>query len=137
MAPRSPSFPVPLTLAIPSPQVCVEMGYALHCKRPEQIILAQQQRDDLSAQFPFEVPAAQRLIFKGDQGFEKPTEADGDGPTSALQPVLDTLSTELSQEKNLSPGFSPLWSSVAEPTPACGHPSREGRCLNHLRVKTL
>jgi hypothetical protein len=58
-------LPGPPALAIPSPQVCVEMGYALHCKRPEQIILAQQQRDDLSAQFPFEVPAAQRLIFKG------------------------------------------------------------------------
>ena len=58
-------LPGPPALAIPSPQVCVETGYALHCKRPEQIILAQQQRDDLSTQFPFEVPVAQRLIFKG------------------------------------------------------------------------
>ncbi|WP_008318751.1 hypothetical protein [Leptolyngbya sp. PCC 6406] len=58
-------IPGPPPLAIPSPQVCVEMGYALQCKRPEQIILAQQTRSDLLGQFPFELPAAQRLIFDG------------------------------------------------------------------------
>lgn len=57
--------PGPPALAIPSPQVCVELGYALQCKRPEQIILAQQTRPDIRGQFPFEVPAAQRLIFDG------------------------------------------------------------------------
>ncbi|MGD1904661.1 MAG: hypothetical protein ACFB0C_01555 [Leptolyngbyaceae cyanobacterium] len=49
---------------LPSPQVCVELGYALQCKRPEQILLVQQERADLPGQFPFEVPAAQRLLFK-------------------------------------------------------------------------
>ncbi|MGB7250194.1 MAG: hypothetical protein WBC73_14740, partial [Phormidesmis sp.] len=38
---------------IPSPKVCVEMGYALQCKRSEQIILAQMERSDLPGQFPF------------------------------------------------------------------------------------
>ncbi|MEO1396622.1 MAG: hypothetical protein AAFV90_27375 [Cyanobacteria bacterium J06634_5] len=48
---------------IPSPKVCVEMGYALQSKRPEQIILAQMERDDLPGQFPFDTPTRNRLSF--------------------------------------------------------------------------
>lgn len=49
---------------IPSPKVCLEMGYALQCKRSEQILLAQMERPDLSGQFPFDLPNYQRLLFK-------------------------------------------------------------------------
>lgn len=48
---------------LPSANVCVELGYALQCKRPEQIILARQDRDDLPGHFPFEVPSEQQLVF--------------------------------------------------------------------------
>ncbi|PPS43438.1 hypothetical protein [Chroococcidiopsis sp. TS-821] len=48
---------------IPSPNVCVEIGYALQSKRTEQIILAQMQRKDLSGQFPFDLPKYQFLQF--------------------------------------------------------------------------
>lgn len=48
---------------LPSGSVCVELGYALQCKRPEQIILARQDRDDLPGHFPFEVPSQQQLVF--------------------------------------------------------------------------
>ena len=46
-----------------SASVCVELGYALQCKRPEQIILARQDRQDLPGHFPFEVPSQQQLVF--------------------------------------------------------------------------
>ena len=48
---------------VPSPKVCVEMGYALQCKRPEQVILAQMERSDLPGQFPFDTPTHNRLSF--------------------------------------------------------------------------
>jgi hypothetical protein len=56
-----PDTPVQL---IPSPKVCVEVGYALQCKRPEQILLAQMERSDMPGQFPFDLPNQSRLIFK-------------------------------------------------------------------------
>ncbi len=49
---------------LPSPKVCVEVGYALQCKRSSQILLAQMERSDLPGQFPFDLPNAQRLLFK-------------------------------------------------------------------------
>ncbi len=49
---------------VPSPKVCVEMGYALQSKRPEQIILAQMERSDLPGQFPFDTPTRNRLSFE-------------------------------------------------------------------------
>jgi hypothetical protein len=52
------------TQIMPSPTVCVEVGYALQCKRPEQILLLQQERNDLPGQFPFDLPTQQRLLFK-------------------------------------------------------------------------
>ncbi|NJN20460.1 MAG: hypothetical protein HC812_03675 [Leptolyngbya sp. RL_3_1] len=55
---------------LPSPHICVELGYALQCKRQEQILLVQQERADLPGQFPFEVPAAQRLLFKREKDLQ-------------------------------------------------------------------
>jgi hypothetical protein len=49
---------------IPNPSVCVEMGYALQCKRSEQILLAQMERSDLTGQFPFDLPARSRVLFR-------------------------------------------------------------------------
>ena len=49
---------------IPSPNVCVEIGYAIQSKRSEQILLAQMQRPDLPGQFPFDLPNHQCLEFK-------------------------------------------------------------------------
>ena len=48
---------------VPSPKVCVEMGYALQSKRPEQILLAQMERSDLPGQFPFDMPTRNRISF--------------------------------------------------------------------------
>ncbi|MGF1460407.1 MAG: hypothetical protein ACFBSG_15450 [Leptolyngbyaceae cyanobacterium] len=48
---------------LPSANVCVELGYALQCKRPDQIILARQERDDLPGHFPFELASEQQIIF--------------------------------------------------------------------------
>ncbi|MBD2022555.1 hypothetical protein H6F43_20445 [Leptolyngbya sp. FACHB-36] len=49
---------------IPSPKVCVEVGYALQCKRTEQLLLTQMERSDLPGQFPFDLPSQNRLVFK-------------------------------------------------------------------------
>ncbi|MGK7890973.1 MAG: hypothetical protein AB4042_16705 [Leptolyngbyaceae cyanobacterium] len=49
---------------IPSPNVCVETGYALHGKRPEQILIMQQERDEMTGMFPFDVPNQNRLLFR-------------------------------------------------------------------------
>ena len=49
---------------IPSPMVCVEVGYALQCKRSEQILLAQLERQDMLGSFPFDLPARNRLVFQ-------------------------------------------------------------------------
>ncbi|MDX2240522.1 MAG: hypothetical protein NW224_07555 [Leptolyngbyaceae cyanobacterium bins.302] len=58
---QSPSDPAQI---IPSPTVCVEVGYALQCKRAEQVLLAQMERSELPGQFPFDVPNQNRLPFK-------------------------------------------------------------------------
>ena len=49
---------------IPSPNVCVEIGYAIQSKRSEQILLAQMLRPDLPGQFPFDLPSSQILQFQ-------------------------------------------------------------------------
>ncbi|HEY9645480.1 MAG TPA: hypothetical protein V6C88_03870 [Chroococcidiopsis sp.] len=56
---------------IPSPKVCVEVGYALQCKRAEQIVLTQMERSDLPGQFPFDLPTAHRLLFTGKSDLHK------------------------------------------------------------------
>jgi hypothetical protein len=48
---------------IPSPSVCVEIGYALENKKSEQILLAHQKRADLDGEFPFDLPTQQVLQF--------------------------------------------------------------------------
>jgi len=48
---------------LPSPNVCVEIGYAIQCKRPEQIVLAYQPRPSFSGEFPFDLPNYQQLEF--------------------------------------------------------------------------
>ncbi|WNZ26197.1 hypothetical protein HJG54_27510 [Leptolyngbya sp. NK1-12] len=49
---------------IPSPKVCVEVGYALQCKRAEQILLAQMERSSVNGQFAFDLPPGNRLLFR-------------------------------------------------------------------------
>lgn len=56
---------------IPSPKVCVEVGYALQSKRPEQILLAQLDREDLPGQFPFDLPSQNRVLFKDQKELHK------------------------------------------------------------------
>jgi hypothetical protein len=53
-----------VALAIPSPNVCVEIGYALTAKRTEQILLAKMERPDLLGEFPFDLPSYQQLSFQ-------------------------------------------------------------------------
>lgn len=48
---------------IPDPKVCVEMGYALQSRRPEQILLTHMERPDLPGQFPFDLDSEHRLSF--------------------------------------------------------------------------
>lgn len=57
--------------AIPSPKVCVEVGYALQCKRSEQLLLAQMERNDLPGQFPFDLPSQNRLLFRNKTELQK------------------------------------------------------------------
>ncbi len=49
---------------IPSPNVCVDIGYAIQSKRTEQILLTYQQRPEFTGQFPFDLPPSQILQFK-------------------------------------------------------------------------
>lgn len=49
---------------VPSPRVCVEVGYALQCKRAEQLLLVQMERPDYPGFFPFDLPNQNRLVFK-------------------------------------------------------------------------
>jgi hypothetical protein len=51
-------------ISIPSPNVCVEIGYALTAKRTEQILLVKMEREDLPGQFPFDLPNYQQLLFQ-------------------------------------------------------------------------
>jgi hypothetical protein len=57
-------IPVNPSQLIPSPKVCVEMGYALQSKRSEQILLTQMERPTMPGQFPFDLPSQNRLVFK-------------------------------------------------------------------------
>lgn len=56
---------------IPSPKVCVEVGYALQAKRPEQMLLAQMERADMLGQFPFDLPSDHRLLFRNKTELQK------------------------------------------------------------------
>lgn len=74
------------TLAIPSPNVCVEVGYALTAKRTEQILLAKMERLDVSGRFPFDLPTQQQLSF---------------GQPDDLKQTLPTVLENLLQRFNL------------------------------------
>ncbi|MBE9125124.1 MULTISPECIES: hypothetical protein [unclassified Coleofasciculus] len=67
-------------LLIPSPNVCVEIGYALTAKRTEQILLVQMERQDLPGQFPFDLPNYQQLVFQRAKDLQR-----------TLPSVLETL----------------------------------------------
>jgi hypothetical protein len=56
---------------IPSPNVCVEIGYAIQSKRSEQILLAQMQRPDLHGQLSFDLPTIQSLQFQDSKELNK------------------------------------------------------------------
>ncbi|TAE52772.1 MAG: hypothetical protein EAZ76_04755 [Nostocales cyanobacterium] len=56
---------------IPSPNVCVEIGYALESKKTEQILLTHQQRPELEGEFPFNVPVQQTLQFRDAEELNK------------------------------------------------------------------
>lgn len=56
---------------IPSPKVCVEVGYALQAKRAEQILLTQMERSDVTGQFPFDVPSRNHLLFRNKTDLRK------------------------------------------------------------------
>jgi hypothetical protein len=47
-----------------SPQVCVEVGYALQAKRLEQILLIQIRDREEDGTFPFDLPIYQRMVAK-------------------------------------------------------------------------
>lgn len=49
---------------IPSPNVCIEIGYALQSKRSEQILLVQMEREEMAGKFPFDLPNHQTLLFQ-------------------------------------------------------------------------
>ncbi len=56
---------------IPSPNVCVEIGYAMESKRSQQILLVHQQRPELEGQFPFDLPIQQILLFQDSEELNK------------------------------------------------------------------
>jgi hypothetical protein len=58
-------------IVVPSPHVCVEMGYALQAKQADQILLLQMERPDLAGQYPFDVAADHRLTFKAKSDLTK------------------------------------------------------------------
>ncbi|MEM9448317.1 MAG: hypothetical protein AAGA75_07265 [Cyanobacteria bacterium P01_E01_bin.6] len=74
------STPVQL---IPSPRVCVEVGYALQCKRPEQILTVHMERENMPGIFPFDIPSHQRLQFQTNKQLRKPLS---DALANHLQP---------------------------------------------------
>jgi hypothetical protein len=56
---------------IPSPNVCIEIGYAIQSKRTEQILLSHMQRPEMPGQFPFDLPPSQILQFKDSKELNK------------------------------------------------------------------
>lgn len=71
---------------LPSPQVSLELGFALQSKRSEQLLLIQRERDDLQGDYPFDLPSHQQLSFQ---------------TTTELTNALPTVLTSLLQKYNL------------------------------------
>ena len=55
---------------LPSPNVCVEMGYALESKDQGQILLLCQERSDIQGAYPFDVPGYKELKFRTEQDLQ-------------------------------------------------------------------
>ena len=51
------------SVLIPSPNVSIEIGYAIQSKRTEQILLTLMQRPELSGEYPFDLATQQVLQF--------------------------------------------------------------------------
>ncbi|MDR9405340.1 MAG: hypothetical protein RI580_18125 [Halothece sp. Uz-M2-17] len=51
-------------ILLPSPTVSLELGYALQCKKREQILLMQMERWE--GRYPFDLPNPQQLSFRGE-----------------------------------------------------------------------
>ncbi|MGB3694194.1 MAG: hypothetical protein WA896_04335 [Spirulinaceae cyanobacterium] len=56
---------------IPSPNVCVEIGYAIHSKKSGQVLLTRQKRPEFSGNYPFDLPNRQQLTFQDSQELSK------------------------------------------------------------------
>ena len=54
-----------------SPQVCVEVGYAMQAKRLDQILLIQVEDSSNPGTFPFDLPVFQRLVVKDHKSLAK------------------------------------------------------------------
>lgn len=59
------------SVLIPSPNVCIEIGYAMQSKRNEQILLAHLQRPELSGDYPFDLATQQVLQFANQKELSK------------------------------------------------------------------
>ncbi|MEM9272276.1 MAG: hypothetical protein AAGA80_04830 [Cyanobacteria bacterium P01_F01_bin.143] len=55
---------------LPSPNVCIEMGYALESKDQGQILLLCQEREDMQGTYPFDVPGYKELKFRTEQDLQ-------------------------------------------------------------------
>lgn len=55
---------------LPSPNVCVEMGYALESKDQGQILFLSMEREDLTGKYPFDVPGYKELKFRTKQDLQ-------------------------------------------------------------------
>ncbi len=53
-----------LKVPLPSPQVCLELGYALQTKRAEDIFMIHIQRDHQGGRFPFEIENSSYVMAK-------------------------------------------------------------------------
>lgn len=49
---------------IPSPYVCIELGYAIETKQAGQVLLARMERSESVGHFPFDLPNYQQLLFR-------------------------------------------------------------------------
>ncbi len=55
---------------LPSPNVCVETGYAIDSKDQGQILFLAQEREDLPGELPFDVPGYKELRFRTAQDLQ-------------------------------------------------------------------
>lgn len=56
-------------MLLPSPTVSLELGYALQCKRREEILLTQMERWE--GRYPFDLPHPQQLLFEGERDLKQ------------------------------------------------------------------